>query len=95
MEGHVKSIDKVKMEIIDAASDGDLLSDWCVENLPLDFFVDSTDAIEAYAQLSQWVISDKHDYTPRAKEKFLAANYADAWLTAISIHDKKFAIVTE
>ncbi|PIB31397.1 hypothetical protein BFP77_02180 [Maribacter sp. 4U21] len=32
--GIIKSIDKVKLEVIDNCRDGDLLKDWCKSNLP-------------------------------------------------------------
>lgn len=36
-KGIVKSIDKVKLEVIDNSGDGDLLKDWCIANLPENF----------------------------------------------------------
>lgn len=93
--GIVKSIDKVKLEVIDNCGDGDLLKDWCIANLPQDFFIDSSVALASYIEITNWANSGSHPYTPRALAKFLATDYADSWLTSIGLFDSKYIIVTE
>ena len=94
-EGIVKSIDKVKIEVIDNSGDGDLLKDWCIANLPEDFFIDSSISIASYIDITTWANSGLHDYTSRALAKFLATDYADSWLTSMALFDAKYIIVTE
>jgi hypothetical protein len=50
------SIDKVKHEIY---GNEDSLKNWCVENLPKDFFKDSLHVIDSYQTIAGWAISKK------------------------------------
>lgn len=93
--GIVKSIDKVKLEVVDNCGDGDLLKDWCIANLPNDFFLDTSIALQAYVKITSWATSSSNAYTVRAMEKFLATDYADSWLTSMALLDNNFIIVTE
>lgn len=91
----VQSIDKVKLEVVDNCGDGDLLKDWCLANLPEDFFIDSSVALSSYIEITNWATSGSHPYTTRALAKFLATDYADSWLTSMALSNGKYTIVTE
>lgn len=94
-DGIVKSIDKVKVEIVDKGNDGDELKVWCQDNLPLNFFIETPSAIIQYIEITSWANTPANNYTDRAKAKFSATDYADAWLTALALNDKNYIIVTE
>lgn len=94
-QGILKSIDKVKVELIDNATDGDELSEWCKNDLPQDFFVNSQVSIAEYMEIIHWANSGEREYTPAAKRKFLATEYADPWLVSLSKFDSSYIIVTE
>jgi len=88
--GVVKSIDKVKVEVVDNCNDGDLLRDWCIKNLPDDFFIDSSVVLNCYTDIITWANSDEHSYTTRVLEKFSATDYADSWLVSFALSNKKY-----
>ncbi len=75
--GIIISIDKVRDEIYGK----DALTDWCKNNLPDDFFKDTSVIIEDYIEVSRWVNSKSH-YNEQALNEFLDADEADAWLVS-------------
>lgn len=81
-QGKIISIDKVKKELL---QNKDELSQWCLENLPEDFFKDSTETVLNYAMLTGWVYSMSHQYYPQAISEFLDVDEADAWLIAFAM----------
>lgn len=81
-QGKIISIDKVKKELLQNKDD---LSQWCIDNLPEDFFKDSTETVLNYAILSGWVYSKSNQYSPQAISEFLDADEADAWLIAYAM----------
>lgn len=94
-KGVVKSIDKVKIELIDNAGDGDLLKEWCTKNLPDNFFIDSSSSIGSYSSITRWASRPGQEYTTRAISKFLATDYADPWLISLAHSNPVYKIVTE
>lgn len=82
--GKIISIDKVKKEIY---RNEDALKRWCDNNLPEDFFKDSSEAMEAYRRVSAWAVSKSSHYKPRAINEFLDADEADAFLVAYALSD--------
>lgn len=53
-EGLVRSIDKVRNEIY---NNDDELKNWCLGNLPEDFFIDSSiECVSEYAMLANWAV---------------------------------------
>lgn len=81
-EGLIVSIDKVKKEIL---QNKDELSNWCTENLPDDFFKDTSVTIPNYSTLTAWVYSKSDQYSPAAISEFLDVDEADAWLIAYAM----------
>lgn len=89
-EEKICSIDKVKNELYKNEDD---LKDWCETNLPDTFFKDSTVCIEHYVKVAAW--ADKHTrYRQEAKDVFLDADRADAWLTAFA-HSEGMTVCTQ
>ena len=80
--GRIISIDKVQKEL---HQNKDELSKWCDDNLPVDFFKDSTSIIPNYSLLINWVYSKSNQYSPAAISEFLDASEADAWLVAYAM----------
>jgi len=78
-KGIVASLDKVRDEIF---KNDDALKDWCVSALPSDFFIDCSSSIKSYTMLAQWVSATGVRYSQKAKDEFLDAEEADAWLIA-------------
>lgn len=89
-QGKIISIDKVKAEIY---KNEDELKAWCKDELPPDFFKDSTTVLNAYAQVVNWAMSKKGHYQQRALNEFLDADEADAWLVAYAL-EHGLSIVT-
>lgn len=85
-QGSIISIDKVKKELYDK---NDVLEDWCKNNLPEDFFKDTSVVMNAYAQVTTWVMSRSGHYLPNAINEFLDADEADAFLVAYCLTDPK------
>ncbi len=81
-QGKIISIDKVKNEIY---QNDDELKTWCVNNLPNDFFKDSSDSIVEYSQVVVWANSKSDHYLLKAMEEFLNADEADAWIVAYAL----------
>jgi len=84
------SIDKVKNEIY---RNEDALKRWCEENLPENFFKDSSGVMEEYSKVSAWAVSKKDHYKPKAIEEFLDADEADAFLVAYALSDPANRII--
>ena len=82
--GTIISIDKVKKELFDK---NDELEEWCVNNLPADFFKDSSTALPEYVQISSWATSKSDHYLPNAINEFLDVDEADAFLVAYAFAD--------
>ena len=84
IEGKIISIDKVKDEIYNK---NNALEAWCKENLPDDFFKNTTDVISEYQQVVGWAVSKSAHYSPNAINEFLDADEADAFLIAFAMED--------
>lgn len=93
-EGRVISIDKVKNELYDK---NDALEHWCRNNLPEDFFKDTSIVMAAYAQVTAWAMSRSGHYLPNALNVFLDADEADAFLVAYCLADvtNRFVVTHE
>ncbi len=83
-QGSIISIDKVKSELFNG---NDVLKEWCRNNLPDDFFKDSSVIMPAYTKVTNWAISRSEHYLPNALNEFLAAYEADAFLVAHCLTD--------
>ena len=94
-QGVIKSIDKVRVELVDNGRDGDELKEWCKNDLPASFFVNSQHSILEYGEIIAWANSGARPYSEAAIRKFLATEYADPWLVAMAKLDANYIIVTE
>lgn len=83
-QGKIISIDKVKNELYDK---NDALEAWCIDNLPEDFFKDTSHVMAAYGQVTSWAISRSGHYLPNALNEFLDADEADAFLVSYCLAD--------
>ncbi|MEL6626967.1 MAG: DUF4411 family protein [Bacteroidota bacterium] len=88
--GKIVSIDKVKDEIY---SNEDDLKNWCEENLPNNFFLDSSVALTEYRQIASWANSMSHHCRSSALSEFLGSTEADPWLVAFSLK-KSIPLIT-
>lgn len=88
--GTIISIDKVKAELY---SNSDELKQWCEDNLPDDFFKDSSECMEEYGEVSAWAISKADHYLANALNEFLDADEADAFLISYSLSDAENRIL--
>lgn len=79
--GLIISIDKVQDEL---SLNKDDLSLLCPDNLPADFFKDTTSVVATYGDVSNWAYSKAHHYNAGALNEFLSATEADAWLVAFA-----------
>src|SRR5690554_3786257 len=61
-DGMVKSIDMVKVEIVDRGNDGDRLKVWCQDNLSPDFFIETPPVIAKYIGIINWANSPVKTY---------------------------------
>ena len=75
--GRVVSIDKVKVEIFKYE---DQLRQWCIDNLPTGFFMDTTSSIAEYIEITNW--ANSKNYTHTALANFMDSKNADAYLIA-------------
>ncbi|MFT3740936.1 MAG: DUF4411 family protein [Breznakibacter sp.] len=89
-QGKIVSIDKVKNELYNK---NDALEDWCLRNLPKDFFKDTSQLMASYGQVSAWAISKNSHYLPNAINEFLDADEADAFLVTYALMDKANRII--
>lgn len=107
-EKKIISIDKVKKEIYNdkeieklestekIVKKDDVLTTWCKENLPKDFFKDTSKVIKFYSKVSNWASTRKEHYTEKAIIDFLQIDEADAWLIAYALEDiENRVIVTQ
>lgn len=83
-DGKIVSIDKVRDELYHHQDD---LKTWCLANLPISFFNDSSATISNYAQVAAWANSRRSHYSNAALNEFLSADEADAWLVAYAHAD--------
>jgi hypothetical protein len=81
--GKIICIDKVKEELFDK---NDALESWCKENLPDNFFKDTSEVLVEYQKVINWAISTPQ-YTPAAINEFLDADEADAFIVAYALAD--------
>jgi hypothetical protein len=79
IEGKIISIDKVKNELY---TNPDTLTHWIDNNLPDDFFKDTSTVLSTYSKVCAWAVSRTSHYTQGALNKFLEVDEADAWLVA-------------
>lgn len=84
--GTIISIDKVKKELFDKNDD---LEEWCVNNLPTEFFHDSSTALSQYSLISSWATSKGNHYLPNAINEFLDVDEADAFLVAYTLQESQ------
>ena len=89
---NIISIDKVRNEIYKNQDD---LTQWCVENLPDDFFRNTNTVIGEYTSLARWANSMSHQYRPAALAEFLHADEADAWLVSYAMNQNITLITHE
>ena len=89
-KGKIISIDKIKNELYDK---NDELEAWCKNNLPDDFFKDTTSVMTEYGKVASWAISKKDHYLTNALNEFLDADEADAFLVAYGLADKMNRII--
>lgn len=90
-KGIIGSIDKVKKELCET-NNPDLLSEWCEDILPKDFFANTTTCASAYAEIAIWTGTNTQ-FTQGAIEEFLTTDLADPWLIAYA-KQHKLTIVT-
>ena len=81
---NIISIDKVKSELYDK---NDELEFWCKNNLPNNFFADSSTSLAEYGRISSWATSRSNHYMPNAINEFLNVDEADAFLVAFTLAD--------
>lgn len=91
--GNVRSIDKVRAELLAGRKTEDLVQ-WVKNDLPPDFFLgtDGEDVTSAYADIMLWVQRNTQ-YFDRAKAKF--ATEADGWLVAYAMTHETIVVTNE
>lgn len=89
-QGKIISIDKVKNELFNKNDD---LESWCKDNLPNDFFKDTSNTMLEYGRVTTWAISRSGNYLPNALNEFLNADEADAFLVAYALADPTNRVV--
>ena len=77
--GTIISVDKVQQEIFQNKDD---LTAWCSDNLPMDFFKNTSVVLPSYIEVVNWANSKAGHYKPSALNEFLDADEADAWLVS-------------
>jgi hypothetical protein len=90
IDGKIVSVDKVQKEIYDHQ---DALHQWCKDNLPQDFFKDTTPNMVEYNKVVNWAVSRSAFYVPNAISEFLHADEADAFVVAFSLSDATSRVV--
>lgn len=91
-DGKIISIDKVRNEIF---NHNDELEDWCRENLPNDFFKDTSTVMVEYSAVTAWAVSKADHFLPKALNEFLDSDEADAFIVAYVLSNPNFAVVTQ
>jgi hypothetical protein len=89
-DGRIISIDKVKQEIY---QNEDALKQWCVANLPREFFADTATLMAEYGRVAAWAAGQSHHYLPNALAEFLHADEADAYIVAYALADTTNRII--
>jgi len=86
LDGKIISIDKVKNEIY---GKNDALELWCKNNLPDNFFIDTSEVVDnEYREVIRWAYSKSSHYLEKALNEFLDADEADAFIVAYALKDK-------
>ncbi len=78
------SIDKVKNEIY---NNNDVLKQWCIDNLPDNFFKNTSTITSSYRQVVSWATSRSNHFLPNAINEFLDSEAADAFIIAYVLSD--------
>jgi hypothetical protein len=91
-EGKIISIDKVRSEIY---NNEDELKKWIENNLPKNFFKDTSTLLDTYNKVTSWAMSMNNQYVKKAIDEFLDAEVADAWLISYSIQNPVTIITHE
>jgi hypothetical protein len=89
-EGKIISIDKVRDELFDK---NDALELWCKENLPDNFFKDTSEILIEYQKVTTWAFSRNSHYSQNAINEFLSADEADAFIVAYALSDSVSRII--
>jgi len=84
MKGNLISIDRVRKELFDKNDD---LKLWCRENLPDDFFKNTSEIINEYQKVITWTFSRSSHYSQNAINEFFTADKADAFIFAYALSD--------
>ncbi|MDN5210776.1 DUF4411 family protein [Fulvivirgaceae bacterium BMA12] len=92
LEGKIISIDRVKHEIYENEDD---LKDWCIDNLPNNFFKSTRSIASEYGKAVEWAMSRNDHYTQAALAEFMDDRNADAWLVSYALAHTGLIIVTQ
>lgn len=84
------SIDKVKHEIY---RNNDALKQWCENNLPDDFFKDTSNITSAYSKVVSWATARSGHFLPNALNEFLDSEEADAFIIAYVLSENHDRVV--
>jgi hypothetical protein len=87
-KGIIISIDKVKNEIY---NNNDALKQWCIDNLPDNFFKSTSNITSSYRQVVSWATERSNHFLPNALNEFLDSEEADAFIVAYVLsenHDR-------
>ncbi|MCF8219236.1 MAG: DUF4411 family protein [Bacteroidales bacterium] len=84
------SIDKVKHEIY---RNNDTLKQWCENNLPDDFFKDTSNITSSYSQVVSWAMAKRNHFLPNALNEFLDSETADAFIVAYVLFENHDRVV--
>lgn len=92
-EGRVRSIDRIRNELLSGRKEEDLVR-WVTNEVPSTFFLDSNtdDVNSAFTDVILWVQRSSR-YFDRAKAKF--ATEADGWLVAYSMVYRTVVVTNE
>lgn len=84
------SIDKVKHEIY---KNNDALKQWCENNLPDNFFKDTSNSTNAYSRVVSWATARRNHFSPNALNEFLDSEEADAFIVAYVLSENNDRVV--
>lgn len=87
------SIDKVKDEIANG-HESDPLSEWAKQAKLKSFFLSTKGVAAKWAEIATWAQNRVPEYSNGAKNKFLSASGADAWLIAFAAANPGYTVVT-